>query len=132
MYASFMLSDGYIDYNWSSFANVKNIEGILKDFFFINIPDDELPVVIDISGLNAYNITNMSYAFNGIRVDAVEDKYDEISIKTPYNIQEAIDTGNISSVNLYDIDDNYKEYPAGTFPTGITESHILTAKAPDQ
>ena len=81
---------------------------------------------IDLSAFDFSNVVVMYSMFEGCENLA--------TIKTPHSINADISEGsleNVTSKTFYDESDSYKEYPAGTFPTGISESHTLVSEVPN-
>ena len=67
---------------------------------------------------------------DGIKVESAFEESTINIIKTPQMIPANVD-GSFGTYRTYfDSSDNYKEYPAGSFPTGINESHTLVSEKP--
>ncbi len=67
---------------------------------------------------------------DGIKVESAFSSSTIDIIKTPQVIPENVDGSFDTSRTYYDSSNNYKEYSAGTFPTGINESHVLVSEKP--
>ena len=90
------------------------------------------PFTLNLSDWNASNVTNMQGMFNGVGAN---------KILTPKNISSSVElklssypdskTGWVTERAWYDLTENGKEYPAGTFPVGNGNvSHTLVDEKP--
>ena len=76
-------------------------------------------VELDLSSFDFGNVTDMSGMFD-------ENSSTNLDvIKTPYNIGGSVSLTDVTDMTYIDLDDDFKQYPAGTFITGNSESHTL-------